>query len=207
MTHLNSKNATTATPIDYASIARVASAVELRDIALRSSRSILNVPATDIPERWSGEAFVGYDTSVGRYEAEDPEFSIKTAFIAVYKSSWSDEVLTELPKLDPADPPEIEIQASFELTYLASDPSKLSAEDLNNFAVANGTLHAWPYWREFADDITQRMQVPRLVVGVFKFPSKHDPGGRGDSEKSAPSNGDKVEDAITDQAVHPKEGE
>ena len=207
MTHLNSKNATTATPIDYASIARVASAVDLRDIALRSSRSILNVPAADIPERWSGEAFVGYDTSVGSYEAENPEFSIKTAFIAIYKASWGDEVLTELPKLDPDDPPEIEIQASFELTYLASDPSKLSAEDLNNFAVANGTLHAWPYWREFADDITQRMQVPRLVVGVFKFPSKHDPGGRGGSEQSSPPDEDRLENSTTDQEVKLKEGE
>jgi hypothetical protein len=202
MTHLNSKNATTATPIDYASIARVASAVELRDIALRSSRAVLHAPAAEIPERWSGEAFVGYDTSVESYESENPEFSIKTAFIAMYKGSWGNEVFAELPKIDPDDPPEIEIEASFELTYLASDPSKLTPEDLKNFAVANGTLHAWPYWREFADDTTQRMHVPRLVVGVFKFRSKHDPGGRGESP--APSAEDEKNSA--DESAEAKDG-
>lgn len=190
MTHLNSKNAAAATPIDYASIARIASAVELRDIALRSSRASLNVAASEIPERWSGEAFVGFDTTVGEDPTESADFTINAAFIAVYKSGWGDEIHTELPVLVPEDPPEIEIRASFELTYSVSDPSQLASEDLANFAIANGTLHAWPYWRELADDITQRMHVPRLVVGVFKIPSRHDPGGRDE----APASGDDSEE-------------
>jgi hypothetical protein len=182
MTHLNSKNAA-GVAIDYASIARIASAVELRDIALRSSRATLNVAADELPERWSGEAFVGFDTTVGDRRPESTDFTVRAAFIAAYKSDWSDEILTELPELEPENPPEIEIQATFELVYSADETAELSPEDLQNFAIANGTLHAWPYWRELADDMTQRMHVPRLVVGVFKIPSRHDPGGR----KEAPA--------------------
>jgi hypothetical protein len=181
MTTLNSKNVAAATPVDYASIARIASAVELRDIALRSSRATLNVAADEIPERWSGEAFVGFDTTVDEHPPEGNDFTISAAFVAVYKSGWGDEILTELPPLDHEDPPEIEIQARFELTYRAAEDAELESEDLANFALANGTLHAWPYWRELADDLTMRMHVPRLVVGVFKIPSKHDPGGRKES--------------------------
>jgi hypothetical protein len=178
MTHLNSKNTAAATPVDYSSIARIASAVELRDIALRSSRANLNVAATEIPEHWSGVAFVGFDTKVGEQRADDRDFTIEAAFVAVYNSDWADEIHTELPEADPEHPPEIEIEASFELSYRAAEGAELAAKDLDNFAIANGTLHAWPYWRELADDITTRMHVPRLVVGVFKLPSRHDPGGR-----------------------------
>lgn len=212
MTHLNSKRAAASTPIDYASIARIASAVELRDIALRSSRAALNVAAADIPERWSGEAFVGFETTVGEHAPGSAEFSVKAAFVAVYKSAWSNEVFEELPSIDPADPPAIEIRATFELDYVASDPDRLVDEDLNNFALTNGTLHAWPYWRELADDITQRMHVPRLVVGVFKLPSRHDPGGRPESDDAETAgeptpDSDEISDAVSaaDQ-TEPREG-
>jgi hypothetical protein len=195
MTHLNSKSASA--PVDYTSIARIASAVELRDIALRSSRATLNVPASDIPDRWSGEAFVGYDTTVAAHQPGGRDFTIQAAFIAVYKSGWGDEIHAELPVLDPADPPEIEIQATFELIYRSGEDADLADEDLANFAPANGTLHAWPYWRELADDLTMRMHVPRLVVGVFKIPSRHDPGGRDESppptENAPPSSSSEPE--------------
>lgn len=182
MAHRSSKSADAA-EIDYASIARIASVVELRDIALRSSRATLNVDASEVPERWSGDAFVGFDSTARDYQAERKDFTVNVAFVAVYKSSWSEQIPKELPELDPDDPPEIEIQAKFELTYRAGEEvDELSTDDLRNFAVANGTLHAWPYWREFADDMTRRMHVPRLVVGVFKLPSRHDPGGRPETQ-------------------------
>lgn len=197
MTHLNSKDAAAANPIDYASIARIASAVELRDIALRSSRANLNVDATEIPDRWSGEAFVGFDTTVGEHRPESRDFTILADFIAVYNSSWGDEIHGELPEPDPDHPPEIEIRASFELTYRINEGAELADEDLANFALANGTLHAWPYWRELADDITMRMHVPRLVVGVFKIPSRHDPGGRKEQIDEPDEGADDQSDSTT----------
>lgn len=182
MTHLNSKNA--AAPLDYASIARIASAVELQDIVLRASRAILRVPASEIDGDLSSKAFVGFETTVVPDDSDGRAFAINAAFVAVYRSDWEGGIPNELSGPSPDDPPEIEIEASFELSYAAEDDADLDSEDLNNFAAANGTLHAWPYWREFADDITRRMQLPRLVVGVFKFPSRHDPGGRPEEESA-----------------------
>jgi hypothetical protein len=184
MTHLNSKNATA--PVDYASIARIASAVELRDIALRSSVTNLNVSASHIPEDWSSHAFIGFETTVGQRRPDSKDFAINAAFVAVFKDGWNAATHSELPARDPDNPFEIEIHASFDLTYTNNSAAELQEQDLNNFAVANGTLHAWPYWREFADSITRRMHVPGLIVGVFKLPSRHDPGGR--EETPAPEN-------------------
>jgi hypothetical protein len=205
MAHLNSKNA--AAPLDYASIARIASAVELQEISLRASRAILRVPTSGIEDDLSGKAFVGFETTVVPHKSDGRAFAINAAFIAVYRSDWEGAIPNELPEPDPDNPPEIEIEARFELSYVAEDDSDLDPQDLSNFAAANGTLHAWPYWREFADDITRRMQLPRLVVGVFKFPSRHDPGGRSeaesaDGERTDPSDG--PEDAANAEA--PEQG-
>jgi hypothetical protein len=199
MTHLNSKDTAAATPVDYASIARIASAVELRDIALRSSRASLNVAANEIPPSWSGEAFVGFDTKLTGHEVGGRDFTIEAAFVAVYNSSWADEIHAELPEPDPENPAEIEIQASFELTYRAEEGAELALGDLESFAIANGTLHAWPYWRELADDITTRMHVPRLVVGVFKIPSRHDPGGRPESRENSGTDAEVPPDPARDR--------
>lgn len=175
MTHFNSKASGKAAPVDYDAVARVASAVKLQDIALGSSRAALNVPRGEVVDTWSGDAFVGFETTVGVWEPGSSDFTIHAAFIAVYKSSWSDQVVAELPDLDHEDPPDVEIQGTFDLDYTVLGEADLSADDLESFALANGTLHAWPYWREFADSTTQRMQIPRLVIGVFKIPSSHDP--------------------------------
>lgn len=200
MTHQNSKSA--AAPVDYASIARIASAVELRDIALRSSSANLNVATVDIPGDWSGQAFVGFDTTLGDYRPDSREFTIDAAFIAVFKPGWANETRAEMPVIEPDDPPDIEIQANFELTYVATTDAELDDADLANFAVSNGTLHAWPYWREFAGDITRRMQIPGLVVGVFKLPSRHDPGGR--PEASNPEDAEGT-DAVAEEVAIPSD--
>lgn len=175
MTHVNDKPARSAAEVNYDSVARVASVVQLRDVVLRSSRCGITVPAASVPPSWATDAFVGFDTSAGRVDSEKDAFTIEADFVVVYKESWKNEVLTELPKLDPEDPPDVEIQASFELLYSARNAPSFTGEELESFAIANGTLHAWPYWREFADSAAHRMQLPRLMIGVFKLPSSHDP--------------------------------
>jgi hypothetical protein len=175
MTRIDDKAARDAALVNYDSVARVSSAVQLQDVGLRASRSALGIAVEEVPGQWATDAFVGFDTVAHPWEPEKGEFKIQAAFLAVYKTTWGNEVLAELPEFDPDDPPDIEIQASFELTYTAPPPSEFDPDDLQSFALANGTLHAWPYWREFADSMVQRMQLPRLVIGVFKMPSSHDP--------------------------------
>lgn len=182
VTHVNDKPARDAAEINFDSVARVASAVQLSDIALRSSHCAINVSASSVPSDWAADAFVGFDMSAVDFETKSGELRIHAAFVVVFSGSWESEVLTEPPPFDPDAPPDVEMQASFELVYSVPESPQFNQDDIQSFAVANGTLHAWPYWREFADNMAQRMQIPRLLVGVFKLPSAHDPHEPSDSE-------------------------
>lgn len=46
----------------------------------------------------------------------------------------------------------------------------LSDEALNEFGRFNVGYHVWPYWREFAQSIAQRMRLPRLVIPLYSIP-------------------------------------
>jgi hypothetical protein len=183
--HVNDKPARDAAEVNFDSVARVAGAVQLRDIALRSSHCSINVSASSVPSDWAANAFVGFDMSAADLEPQSGELRIHAAFVVVFSAGWDSEVLTEPPPLDPESPPDVEMQASFELVYSIPESPQFTQEDIQSFAIANGTLHAWPYWREFAGNSAQRMQIPRLMIGVFKLPSAHDPHEITDHEEQS----------------------
>lgn len=185
MTYVDDKPAREAAEVNFDAVARVASVVELRDVALRSSHCSINIPAPSVPSDWAADAFVGFDAVADGLDTNAGELSIQTAFVVVFKAGSDNEVLTEPPEYGPDNPPDIEIQASFELLYSIPESPSFTDEDLVSFAIANGTLHAWPYWREFADSAAQRMRLPRLMIGVFKLPSSHDPFDEVDSDASS----------------------
>lgn len=160
---------------DFDAIARVASRVELQDIRLHASSTRLNIEPEEIGEAWSGDAFIGFNTEPRERSEDEDQFNLHALFSCVFKRSWKDQVFNEMPPFGEDDPPEVEIHADFELCYSTKEGADFSAEDLNQFARANGTLHAWPYWRELAEGAAQRMGIPGLVIGVFKIPSAHDP--------------------------------
>ncbi len=175
MTHVNDKPARDAAEVNFDSVARVASVVQLQSISLQGSGCSINVSPHEIPTGWATDAFVGFDTASEQMEKGSGQLKIHAAFIAVFNRAWDNEVLTEPPKLDPENPPEVEIHATFSLSYSIPAEPPFTDDDALSFAAANGTLHAWPYWREFADSMAHRMEIPRLMIGVFKLPSAHDP--------------------------------
>jgi preprotein translocase subunit SecB len=61
----------------------------------------------------------------------------------------------------------ISINASFLLVYKADNLKDLDQEAFQKFADVNGTYNAWPYWREFVQNVTVRMGVPPLIIQVF----------------------------------------
>lgn len=74
------------------------------------------------------------------------------------------------------EPPAVFLEVMFELAY---EPRENGAEfdpdDIEHFTFVNATFNAWPYWRELAQSMTQRMGIPPVVVPVLKIPSPHDP--------------------------------
>lgn len=63
----------------------------------------------------------------------------------------------------------VDVGLTYLVTYTLSAPAPLSEGDLAQFAAANGTLHSWPFVREFLHGLTLRMGVPAFKLGVMHF--------------------------------------
>jgi len=63
----------------------------------------------------------------------------------------------------------VSIMATYELIYLLSKDMKVSQEELNDFARLNAMFNVWPYWREFVQSTITRMNLPPLVLPLFRI--------------------------------------
>jgi hypothetical protein len=63
----------------------------------------------------------------------------------------------------------IEILIKYLLSYTVNASEPLAEEDISQFAISNGTLHSWPFVREFLHELTSRMGVPPFKLGVMHF--------------------------------------
>ena len=63
----------------------------------------------------------------------------------------------------------VDIALKYLLTYAMTPVEPLTASDLDQFAIGNGTLHSWPFVREFLNGLTSRMGVPAFTLGVMHF--------------------------------------
>ena len=55
------------------------------------------------------------------------------------------------------------------LIYQCEDLTRYDQEVFKAFAGTTGVFNAWPYWREFAQNITSRMGLPPVTVPPFRF--------------------------------------
>lgn len=62
----------------------------------------------------------------------------------------------------------VEVTATFLAEYLKKDDIKDKA--IEEFATFNVAHNVWPYWREFAQSLTERMRLPRLVLPLYSLP-------------------------------------
>jgi preprotein translocase subunit SecB len=63
----------------------------------------------------------------------------------------------------------LEIEAELVLLYSIKDIEGLDDSSFKSFAELNGTYNAWPYWREFVQNVTSRMGLPPLTIPVFRL--------------------------------------
>lgn len=167
--------------VDFDAVARIASRVQLAAVRLVACNAEITVNADDLPPDWGTSVFIGYHAHVhgrrlGETGALRERVLARVAFIGVHDPAWDVDKLDELPPYDPDDPPAVFLEAMFELAYEPhADEDDPNEDDLDHFAFANATFNAWPYWRELAQSMTQRMGIPPVVVPVFKIPSTHDP--------------------------------
>lgn len=62
----------------------------------------------------------------------------------------------------------VSITTSFELRYRLPQDFAVDAETLATFAETNGIYNAWPYWREFVQNIVARMGLPPVLLPVLR---------------------------------------
>jgi hypothetical protein len=75
------------------------------------------------------------------------------------------------------------MEATFLLLYSINSTEGLDDDAYKSFAELNGMYNAWPYWREFVQSITSRMQVPTLTIPVFRIsPPKAKPAAATNEE-------------------------
>lgn len=61
------------------------------------------------------------------------------------------------------------LEADFLLVYKATSLEGLEKANYTEFATYNGVFNAWPYWREFVNNMTARMQLPPLTLQVYRY--------------------------------------
>jgi hypothetical protein len=63
----------------------------------------------------------------------------------------------------------VEITIKYLVSYSFNTAQPLAESDVAQFAMANGTLHSWPFVREFLYALTSRMGVAPFKLGVMHF--------------------------------------
>ena len=140
---------------DYKAVARVSTQAKLVSVRLRTVTASAQCDPGSVPAGWSDSV------------------TVMTTSSALVNGSSLKVSCSFIGKSDAR--PEIEIAADFELAYELGEPDKLSGTDVEQFALVNGKLHAWPYWRELAQSMSVRMGLPALMIPTFKIPSPYDP--------------------------------
>ncbi len=156
--------------------ARVAARAEIRDVRLFSSNVELdNFPSTGSRLRWSLDT----DVAIER-EEDDSAFILRSKYslvIAEAKDVVSD---SENGDNDAAGEEEgrvadisFEFAALFDLELREGD-EPVEDSELQAFAVTTGQFALYPYSREYIYDVTGRLGLPPLTVGVLKLPTRRD---------------------------------
>lgn len=156
-------------PIDYERVKVVSTVVRLKDVLLSHSHWHSKAKATNLALEPTAMAFTfalveatwAFASATKTLEIQ-LEFSL-AAFAKVGRS-----------KEDNAnDVPLFQLDCDWDVVFEVPDefaPSDTSA--LADFAVANGQLNAFPYVRQYVQDVTGRAGWPPLVLPTFRIPKK-----------------------------------
>lgn len=64
----------------------------------------------------------------------------------------------------------VSVKIQYELEYSLPGDFKATRAELNAFAQVNGVFNAWPYFREIIQTAIQRMNLPPVILPVYRVP-------------------------------------
>jgi len=138
--------------VDTKAISRVANLSELDDVYLLDA-NITSDPSTREPRG----SELQYTINSKTLKTEDNNFSVLVSFkiSAIQKKHSKNPIMT--------------IEAKFVLVYSFDKANTLLPEHIEQFAKIYSNESAWPYWREFVQNMVARMGFPTLTIPVLKF--------------------------------------
>lgn len=144
--------------------ARLAGITDIRDVRLmKTSAEIVNLPV-DHP-------FLVYDLNseaAVEYEPGGGSFVVRGTYRLFIKSTAnatggnSEESPSAVANI------EFEHAALFVMDIEGNEPPRV--EELNAYAVSTGQFALYPYVREYVANLTTRLGLPPLTLGVLKLP-------------------------------------
>lgn len=136
-------------------IAPLIAAVRIEDIRLVEAKVKTSVRSADD----AGKVKLAIDKSaiVKEYTADDGILWVLA------------KINTRLIPVESEKSPVVSVKAVFELRYRLPKELKVSQEQLNTFAKINSMFNAWPYWREFVQNMVARMNLPPVTLPMFRL--------------------------------------
>jgi hypothetical protein len=72
-------------------------------------------------------------------------------------------------------PQAVIVKIQYELEYELPEGQQATRSEVLAFAKVNGVFNAWPYFRETVQSAMQRMDLPPLVLPVYRVPQSSPP--------------------------------
>lgn len=156
--------------------AKLAARTDIRDVRLmKSSAEIMRRPLISPTLMYD----LNSDAAV-EYEPGGESFVVRGTYRL---SIWSTPTMTA----EDSSPEEHVTVAKIEFEHAAlfviekdgNDPPE--ADELNAYAVSTGLFALYPYVREYIADVTSRLGLPPLTVGVLRIPVSHSGAANGNA--------------------------
>lgn len=137
---------------DFKSLAKVVEKANLRKIFLQSANVWRELDMLE-------ELALGANISISGELLENRQdgFVAKTVFSLKGESEEENEDVVA------------RIECEYVLEYALDDRKGLTDEDIVQFCKMNSVYNSWPYWREFVQNLTNRMELPTLTLPLLKF--------------------------------------
>lgn len=154
--------------VDFAAAGRVANRVELKTIRVTDVFAKCE-PKITVPL----EPTLTVECSLVSHDAGTLEVACNYRFLAQAAGEQAAEATVR-----------------YLLVFEVHGSEPFADNDLSEFAEANGTLHSWPFIREFLHGLTSRMGYPAYTLPVFHFKPK--PPTKKDAEPTPSPGSEKV---------------
>lgn len=129
---------------------------------------------SDLDDVYLLGANITSDPSTREPRGSDLEYAINTKILKTENNFFSVIVSFKISAIQKKDPknPIMSINAKYVLVYSFDKVNKLLPEDIEQFAKIKSIESAWPYLREFVQNLTARMGFPTLTIPVLKIKIK-----------------------------------